>query len=334
MKPDEEEIAGEEELPSAASDVPLSRTGSLYLLAAMAASSALFDAPALLPPLRIVPDFAAVVASSIGDAATGSTGMEPEYLIDAVLFLGFFIIKNGRGIPTDSDSTYHDILQRLSLLSANIPSPGLRYHAHLLTSTILHSHSSDHVRLSFIRDTLEHCPYENLKGSAVGWLKDEIIASDKPVQDKKGGEGEISIFSTPEVLTMLVPFLFPNTRSVLEGQSIANGYATFQAHQAFYLAVVNLLYLLVVSPTIFVRLQIAALLRDWGLNDFLENLSSSARKFQEEIDTGGIGYGDDEGKNEGIAGMELVQMSVEEVVCAIGEHDISTMTETGVKGSE
>ncbi len=323
MKADEEEMEEEEALPSTASDVPLSRTGSLYLLATMAASSALFDAPASLPLLRLVPDFAAIIATSLGNAATGSTGAEPEPLIDAVLFLGFLIMSAGQGIPVDNDSMFNNILQRLSLLSANMPSPVLRYHTHLLTSTILHSHPSDHVRLSFIRDTLEHCPYENLKGSAVGWLKDEIIATDKINQNRKEGDAEMSIFATPEVLTTLAPFLFPDPNSLMEGQSTTDGYATFQAHQAFYLAVVNLLYLLVSSPSMFARLEIQALVKNHGVEQFLEALFARSGNFQDSIAHGMIGYGDDESKDEGIAGMNLVQMSVEEVKRAIAKNDVS-----------
>ena len=151
----------------------------------MAASSALFYAPASLPSLSLIPDFATILASSLGDSATGSTGAEPEPLIDAVLFLGFLIIKSGRGIPPDNDTAYNNILQRLSLLSANMPSPALRYHAYVLTCSILHAHPSDHVRLAFIGDTLEHCPYENLKASAIGWLKDEILAAERIVQARE-----------------------------------------------------------------------------------------------------------------------------------------------------
>lgn len=317
MKPDEQEMEEEDALPSAASDVSLSKTGSLYLLATMAASSALFDAPASLPSLRLVPDFAAILANLLGAAATGSTGAEPEPLIDAVLFLGFLIVDAGQGVPSDNDSMYNNILQRLSLLSANVPSSALRYHAHLLTSKILHSHPLDHVRLAFIQDTLEHCPYENLKGSAIGWLKDEIIATDKVIQQQKAAGRGMSIFATPEVLTTLAPFLFPDPNTLMGGQSTTDRYATFQAHQAFYLATVNLLFLLVSSPSVFARLEIASLVKDHGVAQFLDELRGISRRFQLSIADGDIGYGDDESKDEGIAGMKLMEMSVEEVMSAM-----------------
>ncbi|KAK4695263.1 hypothetical protein P7C71_g2452, partial [Lecanoromycetidae sp. Uapishka_2] len=327
MKQDEEEMEEEAELPSAASDVPLSRTGSLYLLATMAASSALFHAPASLPPLRLVPDFAAILASSLGDAATGSTGVEPEPLIDAVLFLGFLIMTAGQGVPTDNDPMYNNILQRLSLLSANIPSAGLRYHAHLLTSKVLHSHPSDHVRLAFIQDTLEHCPYENLKGSAVGWLKYELLATEKSVQEEKVPHADLSIFSTPGVLTTLAPFLFPDPNALMEGQNTTNQYATFQAHQAFYLAVVNLMYLLVSSPSMYAQLGVFSLINDYGVAQFLAALLATSKNFQTNIAEGEIGYGDDESKGEAIASMNLVAMSVEEVMDAVAKTDASSMAD-------
>lgn len=323
MKPDEEKTDEDQELPSVASDVPLSKTGALYLLATMAASSTLFDAPASLPPLRLVPNFAAILSSSLGHSGTGSTGAEPDPLIDAVLFLGFLIVNAGHGIPRNNDMMYNNILQRLSLLSANIPSPSLRYHAHLLTSSILHSHPSDHVRLAFIRDTLEHCPYENLRGSAIGWLKDEIVATNKIVQEKQEPGVDLSIFATPEVLTTLAPFLFPDPNELMRGQSNTDGYATFQAHQAFYLAVVNLLYLLISSRSLYDRLKTFDLVEDHGVARFLEALLASSRHFQNSISKDDIGYDDDASKDEGIAGMKLMEMSVEEVMGIIGKIDIS-----------
>lgn len=325
MKHDEEEMKEEDALPSTASEVPLSKTGSLYLLATMAASSALFDAPASLPPLGLVPDFAAILVNSLGDAATGSTGAEPEPLIDAVLFLGFLVMTAGQGVPTDIDIMYNNILQRLSLLSANMPSSSLRYHAHLLTSKVLYSHPSAYVRLAFIQDTLEHCPYENLKGSAVGWLKYELVATDQYAPKKREQDRGASVFTIPEVLTTLAPCLFPNPDSLMGGQSPTDLYASFQAHQTFYLAVVNLLYLLVSSPLMYSRLEVSSLVKYHGAAQFLEKLLATSAKFQHSISEGEIGYGDDESKDEGIAGMKLMETSVEEVMSAIVEADASNL---------
>lgn len=285
----------------------------------MAASSAFFDAPPSLPPLQIVPEYAAILGSSLGDSSTGSTGAEPEPLIDAVLFLGFLIINDRPPIKSDDDQVYNNILQRLSLLSANMPSPVLRYHAHLLTSTLLHLHPEDHFRLAFIRDTLEHCPFENLKASAVGWLKDEILSADRPAQ-KKTPHSDPSIFTTPAALETLQPFLFLDLDTLMDGQSAIDSYSTFQAHQPFYLAVLNLLFLLISSSSLSTRLEILGANRHdpQHLTRFLKPLTGASRRFRTSILSDEIDYSDDDaGKEAALAGLELVDMSVQQVEDAI-----------------
>ena len=307
-----------------ASDVPFSRTGSLYLLGTMAASSAFFRAPASLPTLNFDPEYAAILGSSLGDSATGSTGTEPEPLIDAVLFLGFLILENEQKLPPKNDQLYNNILQRLSLLSANLPSPVLRYHAHVLTSLILHLHPEDHSRLAFIRDTLEHCPFENLKASAVGWLKTELLSADK-VAEGEQQDTHHSIFATPAALSTLAPSLYPNLNTLMEGQSVTDSQATLQAHESFFLAVLNLLYLLLSSPSLSVRLGVAASLQENPKHfaDFLDPISNATRKFRSSILSGEIGYGDEEGKDVALASIELMDMTVlqvEDAIAKILEH--------------
>ena len=285
----------------------------------MAASSTLFNAPSSLPSVSLVPDFAGILASSLGDSATGSTGAESEPLIDAVLFLGFLIINTQSMIPAngDTDHVFNNVLQRLSLLSANMPSPVLRYHAHLLTSTILHLNPSENSRLAFIKDTLEHCPFENLKASAIGWLKDEILAAEKAEQSQKAPGADDSIFATSATLNTVAPFIFPNPDNLMEGQSMTDSYATFQAHRPFYLAVLNLLYLLLSSATLSSRLQMAEIAKESELPRFLDSLLQASKRFQSSISDNELEYGDEQGRNEGILGMELIEMTVEQAQHAL-----------------
>ena len=280
----------------------------------MAASSTFFEAPASLPSLHLVPDFAGILASSLGDSATGSTGAESEPLIDAVLFLGFLILNTESSIQKggESDHVFNNVLQRLSLLSANMPSPVLRYHAHLLTSTILHLNPSEYSRLAFIRDTLEHCPFENLKASAIGWLKDEILTSEKVEQSNIKPDTKASIFATSAALTTLAPFIFMDPEKLMEGQSITNRYATFQAHQPFYLAVLNLLYLLLSSATLSHRLQMAEIAKQNELPRFLDSLLQASKRFQSNLANDELEYGDEHGRNGGLVAMQLMEMTVEQ----------------------
>ena len=319
-KPDELDLDEEQDLPSSASDVPLSKTGSIYILATMAASSTLFGAPASLPNLSLVPHFAGILASSLGDSATGSTGAESEPLIDAVLFLGFLISAQPK-IPADDDNdhVFNNVLQRLSLLSANMPSPVLRYHAHLLTSSILHLNPSEHSRLAFIRDTLEHCPFENLKASAIGWLKDELLAAERDGQGKKEIDAEEPIFATSAALTTLAPFIFPNPEKLMEGQSTTDSYATFQVNQPFYLAVLNLLYLLLSSASLSRHLQMDEIAKENELPRFLDSLLQASKGFQSSISNDELEYGDEQGRNEGFIGMKLIEMTVEQAQHALSK---------------
>ena len=334
-KNEEEDVAGDPELPSTASDVPFSRTGSLYLLATMAASSVLFGVPTSMPLLHLLPDFAAIVMSFIGDPSIGGIGMEPVPLIDSILFLGFVITNTQEDVVSENDQNFNNILQRLSLVSANMPQPPMRYNAHLLTSTILHLHPSDHVRLAFIRDTLEHCPYENLKASAVGWLKDELLLADKQEQQSKVSDDESSIFSSPVVLTILGPFLFINPSTLLEGQSPAEDHEIFLAYQPFFLAVLNLLYLLLTSSSLYTNLDIASLLKERDPSQFLKPLEETANGFREKLMSGDLGYRHSEGEDIATAGsryreekdrelapMKLLAMTVQEVLGAMAKHGI------------
>lgn len=177
----EPEAAGEpkdeDDPPASAADIPLSKTGALFLLTARAVSGVLFDRPLPLYMLNqaIFPMHAVVLANFIGSEPVASIGTEPVGLLDTILSLGLLAVSNDNvGVP-ESDEQFLKYLQILSLISANCPNPMLRYHAHYLTSTILRSHPHDLVRLQFVRDTLEHCPYDNLKVSAVSWLKGETI---------------------------------------------------------------------------------------------------------------------------------------------------------------
>ena len=217
----------------------------------------------------------------------------------------------------DGDYVFNNVLQRLSLLSANMPSPVLRYHAHLLTSNVLHLNPSENSRLAFIRDTLEHCPFENLKASAIGWLKDEILAAEKAEQSNKEPDVEHSIFATPAALTTLAPFIFPSPEKLMEGQSILDSYSTFQAYEPFYLAVLNLLYLLLSSGTLSTRLQMAEIAKQNELPRFLDSLLQAAKRFQGSISNDELEYGNVQGRDHGFLGMELMEMTIEQAQHAL-----------------
>lgn len=289
----------EDEPPASADDVPLSRIGSLLLYAARQASSTLYNAPKAnqSPHLEIFPTHQDLLKRCLSSPAhgTGTLGTEPEALIDAVLSLALQSIeRNDIGEPA-SDEQFNEYLQVTALLSSSCPSPNLRGHAHYITSTILRCQPDDKARLEFIRDTLEHCPFENLKVSAVGWIKGETIEANPPTavadhthEHSGGADTEYSVFSSPLALDSLAPYLFPALHADLVTADLQESWTTFQSNLSFYLSSLNFLYLLLCAKHLHSSLAISSL---WTNSDiggsFLEPLREALARFRKEMDDGG-----------------------------------------------
>ena len=224
----------EESYPSSPGDIPLSQAGSLFLIASIIFSSVLFGSKAQLPDLTIFPDHAKLVTHFIGVSGPQSIGEEEPGVIDAVIAIGLYLEHSSKFVSGPlEDEEFLQHLQSLSLLSANNPSPSLRYAAHVLTSAILHAHPVDRIRLAFISDTLENCPYETLKGSAVSWLKEEIITAHERKSE--------NTFGSTAALAAVQPYLFPDTSALAEASSEELIQELEQAYP-FHMVVVNFLY--------------------------------------------------------------------------------------------
>ena len=255
------------DLPASASEVPLSRPGCLYLLCASYASVVLFRAPPTQLQAPSKSTFFSLLGDFFGDPSSSTLGSESLSLIDSLLFFGHYTLQGDDlrsflGRP-ENDSVFTKTLQYFSIISANTPSAALRYAAHLLTSKILYAHPNDQLRLSFIKDTLQHCPYENLKGSAVGWLKDEILAANPPRisndASQPSEEGNIeqpnaSIFATPACIATLAPHLFISPNSITTKDE-------FKAHEGFFLAALNFYYLLWCNEVLKEKLDLRGAMR-------------------------------------------------------------------------
>jgi len=87
--------------------------------------------------------------------------------------------------------------------------------------------------MTFISDTLEHCPYETLKASAVSWLKEEIITAQE--------RSSKNIFTSTVALAAAQPYLFPDTSALSEATEEETIQELAQAFP-FHMAVVNFLY--------------------------------------------------------------------------------------------
>lgn len=310
MDPETEKqgIPGEEdEPPNSAEDIPLSKTGALLLYTARTVKQELYtnvssdDAPFI----HIFPDHSTILQNYVGVIGQQTIGMEPEALLDAILALGLIAVeKNAVGEPAD-DEAFAKYLQTTSLISANTPSPSLRYHAHYLTSTVLRSHPSSIVRLTFIRDTLEHCPYENLKASAVTWLKGETLeanpnmpspSSHAPHNDSQDSENEdASVFATPVALHTTAPFLFPDLTSTYTSTAdLSEVFMQFRQELGFYLSALNFYYLLLSAKPLHPILDIPSLHKDSKLDQhYLAPLKEAVQRFKPALEKDGELVGDE-----------------------------------------
>ena len=333
MSPDVEKpgIPGsQDEPPNSAEDIPLSKTGSLLLHAARIVKQELFanvskDDAAFI---HTFPDHATILENFVGTLGQQTVGLEPEALLDTVLALGLIALeKNAVGEPKD-DEQFTKYLQTTSLISANTPSPSLRYHAHYLTSTILRSHPSDLVRLTFIRDTLEYCPYDNLKASAVGWLKGETLEanSNTPLPQQatdSTDDSNTSIFATPVALSTSAPFLFPDlTHSYQSAVEISDSFMQFRTELGFYLASLNFYYLLLSARPLHETLDMKGLHKNSQMqNHFLTPLKEVSVRFRESLGEGGelrIAEDSEENTTQARMDIELLEHVIAKVEAAVG----------------
>lgn len=276
----------EDEPPATAADIPLSRTGALILYTARNVKQELYaaahgDERTSLP---IFPDHATILKNFVGALGPQTVGLEPEALLDIILAIGLIALENNNvGEPQD-DESFAQYLQTVSLISANTPSPSLRGHANYLTTTILRSHPHDLVRLTFIRDTLEYCPYENLKASAVSWLKGETLEANSPQADTDD-DVQTSIFATPVALQTVAPFLWPNLSSHYASVSVevSDSWMQFRQELGFYVAALNFYYLLLQAKHLHEPLGVKSL----DITQYTEPLKEVAARFQKELDEGG-----------------------------------------------
>ncbi|KAF2278655.1 DUF1760-domain-containing protein [Westerdykella ornata] len=334
----------EDEPPASAADIPLSKTGALFLYTARLVKRELYPSASSSEEsaLTIFPSHAQILKNFIGTAGLQTVGLEPEALLDAVLALGLIALQHNEiGEPRD-DEHFCQYLQTMSLISANTASPSLRYQAHYLTSTVLRSHPSDIVRLTFIRDTLEHCPYENLKASAVGWLKGETLEANMPQHShdhdhtdpsssstkepapEPPSESE-SIFSTPVALSTLSPFLFPDLTATFHSSvEISESWMAFRSELGFFLATLNFYYLLLTAKMLHANLDIEGLHRGSNMVEgYLRPLKEAIGRFRASLEEGGelaLAEGEDgvRGSRGDLALLEDVVGRVEEGIRGLG----------------
>ena len=241
-----------DELPSSASDISLSYVGSLYLLSAIQVSSILFNVPSSFH-LSLYSPYFKILENFLGNLPHGHFAQNKGPLLDSALALGFLTFQNASWVADDEEADNSEAwilrLQQLSILIISIPSPTVRSHAQALTSAVIHSHPSKATIFQFLQSVLGNPGYELLKPSVVGWLKDEILAAARRPSSPKDLR-EKSMFADPMILSILSDDLFPRISTSSSSMPMPTTDA-FYARIPFFLAVLNLFYLLCTSRLIY-----------------------------------------------------------------------------------
>jgi len=313
----------EEEPPERADDIPLSAAGSLFLLVSTMVKRSDVKTTSSIGVQTIFPYEADLLVRYIGSHELESVGSDPLCLVDAALALSLLaVVSKAIGSPNNDDE-FTSYLQRTSLLSANTPLPHLRYVAHYITSAVLHAHPSNITRLQFIHDTLEHCPYENLKASAVEWFKDELLTANEIL--KQSSHDHQGVFTSSKGLRKIAPFLFPALQFHTSDAEIMETYMEFTMNLSFYLAALNLYYFLLASSNLFTALHLDDFHRDYNMADeYLLPLTRLVSQFPESLDADVLSDGLEEDQIMATRlDLALVDDALQRIAAKLAQHDLS-----------
>ena len=282
-----------------AADLPPSRIGLLYASAHDLYCQGLFSEDAQgQHGLKDLKAHASMVKSYIEAVNVSSFGSERLAVVDALLLHGFMSLREIQNDTFATDEEFFEYLRPLSVLSAYIPSAKLRYHANILVSTILHMHPSEKTRYNFIKDTLENCPLDNIKVSAIGWFKAELLSAsasegqslgveevgDKVANNEITEQQRHSLFLQPSTLISLCSLLFPAQSSVVEDPP---DYA-IQAQLPLSVTALNLYYLLCSSKLLSGALKISELAQNYDVDNlFVTPLADLAMQYRAARSGGG-----------------------------------------------
>jgi hypothetical protein len=274
----------EEEYPQSASDIPLSKMGSLYLLTARRAMEVLYDGPAGTPSIPIFPTH-----NNILQNALGQDSGKPDSLIDAILFHGLLALETN-SMGSAAMDVYKNYLHQLFLLAVTVSSPALAQFAHHLGTEVLYRHPDEIFRFLYIQDTLDNCPMPSIKAFAVQWTKREVLrANSKSAAAEDEAE---DLFAKSLPMSALSGCLFPDLSAEYRAKNgSADGGNVFdgiRANYAFYTASANFLYFLLLRRSLHQPLELKAVLEDSDVvKNFVEPLLEAVVAFQSELDQSG-----------------------------------------------
>jgi len=256
---DEENVVGEIPAPKAADSVRLSKHGALFVL-----THRLSTDPEETAHVQIYPEHSSVAEAFM----IYERGQTQPAVIDSVLFLGLRSLHASQSLgdlPEKAES-FFIYLQIFSVISNNASSASHRYLANKHVQLCLRAHPSEAVRLTYVHDTLLHCPFPSVKGAVVTMLKDEIVHAAAPVLRDGSSVPSTpdSIFGTPLCLSEIFFALFPDLEEGFGGGgggrddgNAGKAWVAFQDVYPCFAATLNLYLLLLLNRELAAKLGVA-----------------------------------------------------------------------------
>lgn len=176
--------------PTSPSQIPYPHLGALFLFLASRVPALVYSEPrtplldlSVLDLLHFANQFVVPTPAPTAGQFIPSVAHNQPSAIDALL--SFLLITPpstpGSGVkpckrPADAD--HKSLIMILAFLSAEHSDPSFRNSAHHLATSLLHNHPSSDFRLATIKSIMTGCaPFDNLKETAIGWLKEEILST-------------------------------------------------------------------------------------------------------------------------------------------------------------
>lgn len=260
-----------DELPKTADEIPLQRHGALLLLAARSAANVLWPGAATAR-VPVYPDLAVIFSNFIGG---GAAEEQPQALHDALLTITTMSLNGQVEKPTD-EKQYADFVLSVTTCSSRQIYNSLRK----IPSTIARSHPDEIARFKLIRRILEQEELVYARETAIGWLKDEILAAKE----------SSTIFHDPHYFSILFPIIFNEAELESLVDPSSNAVVPFlrftQTVAPYTHAALSLYYILLSSAQLRDKLKLGKTQHAFQTK-FLPRLKSTHRAFEDDLPQNG-----------------------------------------------
>lgn len=254
-----------DELPKTADEIPLQRHGALLLLAARSAANVLWPgAPTARVP--VYPDLAVIFSNFIGNEAAEE---QPQVLHDALLTITVMSSHDQVEKPTD-EKQYAAFILSMTTCSSRQVYNSLRK----ISIPIARAHPDETTRFRLIRRILETEELVYARETAIGWLKEEILAAEPS-----------AIFHDPDYFRVLFPIIFnvSELESLVDPSNLVSSFLRFtQTISPYTHAALSLYYILLSSAQLRDKLELSKTQHAFQTK-FLPRLKSTYRAFEDDL---------------------------------------------------